>query len=299
GNDGGGSIRIPAAMTGLVGIKPSRGRVTNGPLSDLVGDLVTQGPLARTVADAAALLDVMAGYQVGDPYAAPAPRRGSFLAAARREPGRLRVGFYLASALDVPAPSDEVGAAVESTAALLSELGHMVEPVDPPFGSWMSDQFGVLWAAIAALTPIDPGREHQLRPLTRHLREVGRKLGGVEVAEVVSAIRVSARTELERCREYDAILAPTLSRRPCRVGELRKDDDPEADYRAQVEFSPFCSAYNITGQPAINVPLNWTEDGLPLGVQLAGRFGDEETIISLAAQLEQAAPWCGRHPSVW
>lgn len=119
------------------------------------------------------------------------------------------------------------------------------------------------------------------------------------MAEVVSAIRVAARTELERSWEYDAILAPTLSRRPCRVGELRNDGDPEADFRAQFEFSPFCSAYNITGQPAINVPLNWTEDGLPLGVQLAGGFGDEETIISLAAQLERAAPWCGRHPSVW
>ncbi len=299
GNDGGGSIRIPASVTGLVGLKPSRGRVTNGPFSDLVGDLITQGPIARTVADAAALLDVMAGYRTGDPYSAPPMRGGSFLDASRSEPGRLRIGYYPASALDVPLPSAEVVAAVESTATLLADLGHQVEQVDPPFGAWMPDSFGIIWAALAALTPVESGREDRLRPLTRHLRRIGAELTGMDVAAAVSTLRVAARAELARTVEFDAVLGPTLSRRPARVGELRCDEDPEADFRAQFEFSPFCSAYNITGQPAINVPLNWTDDGLPIGVQLAGRVGDEETIIALAGQLERAAPWRDRHPSMW
>lgn len=299
GSDGGGSIRIPASVTGLVGVKPSRGRVTNGPLSDLVGDLIMQGPLARTVADAAALLDAMSGYQTGDPYSVPPLRGVSLLAAAQSDPGPLRVGYYLASALDVPPPSAEVVAAVESTAALLADLGHCVEQVDPPFGAWMPGPFGVIWAALAALTPVEPAREDRLRPLTRHLRRIGAELTGMDVAAAVSVLRVAARSELARTVEFDAVLAPTLSRRPVRVGELRCDEDPEADFRAQFEFSPFCSAYNITGQPAINVPLNWTDDGLPIGVQLAGRFGDEETIIALAGQLERAVSWRDRHPSMW
>lgn len=298
-SDGGGSIRIPASVTGLVGIKPSRGRVSNGPLRDAVGDLLTSGPLARTVADAAALLDVMAGHFPGDPMMSPPPRRGSFLDAARREPGQLRIGCYSASTLAAITVHPDVAAAVSETVRVLEGLGHEVVEVSPPFNDSVLPLFTALWSVLALLTPVMPEDEGKLRPLTRYLRERGRKVSGIELAGAISMIRIMSRTAMVATNHCDAVLAPTIADIPAYVGQLRNDDDPAADFAAQVAYSPFCAAYNVSGQPAINVPMNWSSAGLPIGVQLVGRMSEEETIISLAAQLEQVVGWRDRRPELW
>lgn len=299
GNDGGGSVRIPAAVNGLVGIKPSRGRVSNGPLQDIVGDLVHQGPLARNVADAAALLDAMTGPFPGDPLFATGPTQGTFLQAARRDPQPLRIGYYVDSGVDTSAPSDEVVAAVEHTVDLLRDLGHQVEPMTAPFQGWMMAQFESLYAVLAAISPLSEEQEAGVRPLTAWLRNKATAVGGIELAQTLSLLRMGARAGVEGAAHFDAILAPTLARPPALVGELRNDSDPAADFAGQVAYAPYCAPYNVTGQPAMNVPLNWTEAGLPIGVQLIGQANDEETIISLAAQLERAEPWGWRKPDIW
>jgi len=149
------------------------------------------------------------------------------------------------------------------------------------------------------MTPIPEANEHTLRPLTRYLREAGRRVSGLDLASALSFVRVGARTALQRTEHLDVVVCPTIASVPALVGELRDDQDPAADFAAQLTFSPFCAPYNMTGQPAINVPMNWNADGLPIGVQLVGRPADEETIISLAAQLEAACSWHERRPEIW
>ncbi len=298
GNDGGGSVRIPASACGLVGLKPTRGRISNGPLAADHTGLVCHGPLARTVRDAAALLDVMAGSMPGDPYWAPPPR-GTFLAAAGREPGRLRIGRFSTT---VVAPAELHPAclrAYEAASELLAELGHEVEDCAPPFGPEVVSQFETVWAVGAALVPVEADQETRLLPLTRWLRDRGRKASGVEYGLALGEMQRAARRWLVASQSYDAILTPTLAQPPVGVGELRDDADPARDFENQKRFTPFTSVYNVTGQPAITLPLHWSEEGLPIGVMLAGRPAEEELLISLAAQLEAACPWHTRKPACW
>lgn len=299
GSDGGGSIRIPASVTGLVGIKPSRGRVSGGPLPESVGELAVIGPLARTVADAAALLDVLQGYVAGDVFPAPAVPTGAFLAAARREPGRLRIGRYCTPVIAETDLDPEVSDAFESASNLLSELGHEVVEIDRPFGLEALPHFEAVWATLAAMTPVPPDRVDELAPLTAWLREQGAHVSGQQLSMAVSTLRMLARQARAATEHLDAVLTPTLAKVPALVGELRNDEDPAADFAAQTAFTPFTSPYNMTGQPAISVPLCWTKTGLPIGVQLIGRLYGEETLISLAAQLENAQPWIQRRHDLW
>ncbi|MFZ1361418.1 MAG: amidase [Candidatus Nanopelagicales bacterium] len=299
GSDGGGSIRIPSAVTGLVGLKPSRGRVSNGPIGDGLGDLVVNGPLARTVADAAALLDVMSMRFAGDPYGAHLPKQGTFLDAAKREPGSLKIGFYRRGALiDVPI-HEEVERALTNTLEALENLGHDIVEVEPPFGEGLLPIFEVMWTILAAGIPVPPELESELRPLTQYLRGRGKEVAGPDLAAALGTIRTQARISVAAVDDLDVVVAPTIADLPAEVGQLRNDDDPAKDFMDQVKYSPFCSAYNTTGQPAINVPMNWTEGDLPVGIQLVGRMFDEETIISLASQLEQSNPWAQRKPELW
>ncbi|MCB9413218.1 MAG: amidase [Actinobacteria bacterium] len=299
GSDGGGSIRLPAAVCGLVGIKPSRGRVSSGPFSYGVGDLATSGPLARTVADAAALLDVMSSHSgPGDPLHAP-PSAGSFLAAATRAPGRLRIGCYTSPVVGHTEPSADVRSAIDSTVELLTELGHEVVAIDPPFDRSAVGLFEVLWSASAAGLDLPPHVESTLTPLTAHLRERGRSYHAGELAAALAQIRVMARSAILATAEFDAVLSPTATDVAFPVGSMRNDADPAADFEAQKQWASYTAICNVTGQPAINVPLNWSREGLPVGVQLAGRPYDESLIISLSAQLEEARPWLKRHPSLW
>lgn len=300
GSDGGGSIRIPASACGLVGLKPARGRVTNGPhLQDVTG-LPVHGPLARTVGDVAALLDAMAGQAPGDPYwVPPLPEGRTFLSAADREPGRLRIGCYRQPVLTETEVHPDCVAAYENAVELLIELGHDVVEVAPPFGPDSVPSFETVWTVLAAANPVPPEREERLMPLTRWMRDRGSRIDAPDHAAALAAMQRLTREAVRATAAYDAVLTPTLAQPPAFVGALRDDADPARDFENQKAFTPFTAPYNVTGQPAISLPLHWNDEGLPIGVMLAGRPAEEVTLISLGAQLERARPWRERHPSLW
>jgi amidase len=297
GSDGGGSIRIPSSVCGLYGIKPTRGRISHGPIVPDLAGLATNGPIARTVRDAALLLDLMAGNAPGDMYHA-ASQEGTFLAAADREPGRLRIGRSVASAVPGAKIHPDCLAAYESATELLTELGHEVEDVDLPFDENLVPHFETLWATMATLTPVPPDREERLRPLTRHLRDRGNAVTAADLLRAQGALQFAVRMALPAANRYDVILHPTLALPPVEIGYF-EDADPAENFERQKRFTPFTSIYNVTGQPAVSVPLHWTEAGLPIGVMLVGRMNEEATLISLSARLEEARPWFDRHPPIW
>jgi amidase len=298
GSDGGGSIRIPASCCGLVGLKPTRGRISGHPMyGDPVG-LGTAGSLARNVRDAAALLDVLAGRRPGDPFWAPSPT-GTFLAACDREPGRLRIARFVEPVIaDAPVDPHCVDA-WESASALLASLGHDVVDIEVPLPPEAVPVFETCWAVLTALSVVPPEREHLLRPLTRWLSERGRAVSGPEFGLAIGEMRRFAAGALTALAPYDAVLTPTLATPPLPVGALRNDDDPAADFRAQKDFTPWTSAWNVTGMPAVSLPLHWTPDDLPVGVMLAARPAEEELLLALSAQVEAAAPWASRRPPGW
>ena len=297
-SDGGGSIRIPASCCGLFGLKPSRGRVSNGPMyGDPVG-LGTAGPLARTVRDAAALLDVMAGPAVGDPFWAP-PHSESFLASCDVEPGRLRVARFVEPVIADAVVHREVVAAYEDATRLLLSLGHDVEEVDVPLPPEAVGTFETCWSVLTALSVAPPGTEDRLRPLTRWLQARGRAVSGPEFGLAVGEVRRIAAGALRALAPYDAVLTPTLAQPPLRIGEIRDDADPARDFARQKAFTPWTSAWNLTGMPAVSLPLHMTLEGLPVGVMLAGRPTEEHVLLALSAQVEAAAPWGDRTPPCW
>jgi amidase len=298
GSDGGGSIRIPASCCGLVGLKPTRGRVSGHPMyGDPVG-LGTTGPLARTVRDAAAMLDLLAGRRVGDPTWAPPPSE-TFASACDRDPGRLRIG-RLSTPLVTDTPVDpECLLAYEQASTLLASLGHEVEDVPPPIGPETISVFETCWSVLTALSVVPPESESLLRPLTRWLTERGRAVSGPEFGLAIGELRRVAAGALTALAAYDAVLTPTLASLPLPVGAIRNDDDPAADFEAQKAFTPWTSAWNVTGMPAISLPTHWTADGLPVGVMLAARPAEEDLLLSLAGQVEAAAPWHHRRPPGW
>ena len=298
GSDGGGSIRIPASVCGLFGIKPARGRISAGPVVGDVTGLATSGPLARTVRDAAALLDAMAGPMPGDPHWAPPPAQ-SFLAACEQEPGRLRIGRYADTPLAPAGVDPAVREAYDRASALLADLGHDVEDVPAPFDASLVPSFEVVWSVSAAGTPVDPAREHELRPLTRWLRERGRATTAVQFTGAMAAIQLAARRAIAATAAYDVVLTPTLAGLPAPLGWFRDAGEPRAEFDRMVAWTPFTAVYNTSGQPAVSVPLHWTDEGLPVGVQLVGRPADETTLLRLSAQLEAARPWRDRHPDLW
>ena len=300
GSDGGGSIRIPASCCGLVGIKPSRGRVSNGPSGESIGELGAQGPLARTVADAAAILDVLSVPFVGDAQRAPLLAKGSsFLSAARGQVEQLRIGRFATPIIVECIVDAEVLSGYEATSQLLESLGHEVIDIDVPFPTDVFSHFEILWSSLTAAIEFEAEQFAQLRPLTTWLYEKGQQISGVQLARTVARLRTIARESLQQMSEVDVIFTPTLAQVPPAIGAIRNDENPAADFQAQCEFTPFTSPFNMTGQPAISLPLHWTAEGIPVGMQFVGRPFDEVTLISLAAQLEQARPWIYRHPEMW
>ncbi len=292
GSDGGGSIRIPASCCGVVGLKPSRGRVSPAPGGDASG-LAVSGPIARTVRDAAALLDVLAVPAPGDPFRLPPPER-SFLRWCEREPHRLRIARWAVPDVQGVAVDPQVLAAYERTSALLAGLGHEVVDVPQPLAPGDRDAFTPVWAVLAALTPVAPERERELLPLTRWLRAQGRDVSGLDYARTLGVMQGVGRKLAEAAEPYDAVLTPTLARVPAPVGGLRDDGDPEADFAAQLAFTPFTAPWNIAGLPAVSLPLEWSPQGLPIGMMLGARHGEEGPLLALAAQLEAASPWRAR-----
>lgn len=307
GSDGGGSIRIPASVCGLVGLKPARGRVSRGPIDGDAADLGVIGPLARTVRDAAAFLDVVAGPMPGDPYwAPPLPPGQTFLAACDGEPGRLRIGRYLQS--PIPAEvAEPVRAAWERASALLESLGHEVVDTGAPIPAEVIPAFEVVWSVSAASVPVDSAREDLLRPLTRYLRERGRAVSGVQYNQALGVLMTAARRGIAGSDRFDAVLTPTVAQLARPIGYFTAGGDPAEDFARQKGFTPWTAIYNTTGQPAISLPLYWGPDPdagpgapeLPIGVMLAGRPAGEAALLALAAQLERAQPWANRRPPIW
>jgi amidase len=300
GSDGGGSIRIPASCCGLFGLKPTRGRISAGPVyGDPVG-LGTSGPLARTVRDAAALLDVMAGPAVGDPFwAPPLPEGQTFLAACDRDPGRLRIARFSTPVITSAEIHPECLRAYDDAVRLLADLGHDLEEIDVPLPPEAVPTFETCWSVLTTLSPVPDGAEDLLRPLTRWLRDRGREVSAPEFGLAVGEMRRVAAGALRALAPYDAVLTPTLAQPPLRVGEIRDDADPARDFENQKAFTPFTSAWNLTGMPAASLPLHMTPEGLPVGVMLAARPAQEQLLLSLCAQVEEAAPWHDRRPACW
>ncbi len=292
GSDGGGSIRIPASCCGLVGIKPARGRVSPAPYGGLEG-LSTSGPIARTVGDAAALLDVMQGYETGDPYWAAPPGR-PFAEEVGSDPGRLRIAFTTTPPIDVPVDPACVAAA-DAAARLLGELGHDVEEARPDWtGADLMKTFARAWAVAPALYTDDLS---QLEPLNRMLAESARATSSVDYVKATARLRELSRRFVRFWDDYDLLLTPTLAQLPVEIGAIASGE-PADQFRKAAAFTPFTAVVNVTGLPAISLPLAWSDEGLPVGVQLIGRPADEATLFRLSAQLEQARPWRGRRPQV-
>jgi amidase len=292
GSDGGGSIRIPASCCGLYGLKPARGRVSPAPYGGGEG-LSTSGPISRSVLDAAALLDVLAGYETGDPYWAPPPER-PFAEEVGRDPGTLRIAVTTTPGF--PAEVDPVcAAAADDAARLLAELGHDVSEATP---AWSDDRSVDLFARVWRLHPALYGKDVELyTPLNRWLAEKAAEMSSVAYVEATVGLREIARRVVAFWDDYDVLLTPTLARPPVPIGAILTGE-PWDQFRLGAEFTPFTPMVNVTGQPAVSVPLFWSDEGLPIGVHLIGRPADEATLIRVSAQLEEARPWRDRRPPV-
>jgi amidase len=301
GNDGGGSIRIPAACCGLVGLKPARGRVSLAPeLGD--ASLVIDGVLTRTVADTAAILDVLAGYEAGDATWAPPPAE-PFADAAAGEPGKLRIAASAFSPLPDAVVDPICAKAVEDAAEILRSLGHEVEEVDPPWREeGVQETFGAVFSSQIALSIAYSGMvggheptASDMEPMSWAIFSMVRKLGAVECLAAQVRLQSFARRLVSFLEPYDALLTPALAERPLPLGTLdTAAPDPMSTFTRSGLFTPFTPVFNATGQPGISLPLFEGEDGLPLGVQIVGRPAGEAALLALAAQLEAAQPWAQR-----
>jgi len=299
GSDGGGSIRIPASCCGIVGLKPTRGRISAAPMYGDVTGLATNGPLTRTVRDAAAFLDVMAGRAVGDPFWAPESE--PFLAACDRDPGRLRIARFATPVISETDVHPECLRAWEDASRLLESLGHDVVDIEPPVPREAVAVFETCWAVLTGLSTVglDAEQRTRLTPLIRWLGERGEQVSGPGFGLALGELRRVAARALAALAPYDAVLTPTLAQPPLPVGALRNDADPAADFAAQKRFTPWTSMWNVTGSPAVSLPLHETADRLPVGVMLAAAPGREDLLLSLAAQVEASAPWIARNPPCW
>jgi amidase len=302
GSDGGGSVRIPAAATGLVGVKPSRGLIPSGSGLDKLAGLTVPGPLARTVADAAMLLDAMIGDQPF-PFTVRAPRwdGGALLNAAVRGEGRFQLGVMTSSpwdsAYDIeiePAASAALAVAVKE----LDALGHGIEEFALEPDDSYAPNFRTIWQVGAAGIPAEGEGLQLLEPLTRWLVERGRAISARQLTEALAALSLFERSIIRQFSGFDAMVTPALAMTPRPIGWY-DNEDPERNFAQQVQYTPFTSFANVTGLPAITLPVAVTDAGLPMGVQLVGRPGGEATLLAIGAQLERRLQWQKRHPPQW
>ncbi|MBW8025214.1 amidase [Clavibacter michiganensis subsp. michiganensis] len=306
GSDGGGSVRIPAAATGLVGLKPSRGLVPAGSGQESLAGLVVPGPLARSVADAAMLLDAMIGRvngRIPHPFTLRAPEDpdGDLLGAAVRGEGRFQIGVMTTTPWDDayeivrdPSADDALALAVRE----LATMGHGLEDLalrpDPTY----APAFRTIWQAGAAGIPAEGEQLDLLEPLTRWLVERGRELSARDLARALAQLAAYERSVIAQFAHVDAVLTPALAQEPRPVGWYDAEDG-ERNFAQQVAYTPYTSFANVTGLPAITLPVHLTDDGLPMGVQLIGRPGGEATLLAIGRQLERRLHWQRRHPPQW
>jgi amidase len=304
-NDGGGSIRIPASECGLVGLKPTRGRVSQGPL---VGEAwaggTIDGAVTRTVRDAAGVLDVISNPMPGDPYYAPAFAR-PLREEVGADPGQLRIGVLDHAPGEPYLDDPECRAAVATTARLLESLGHHVEESSPAamfepefissFLAIIGADVEAMFQAFETLLVGRPIADDEIEPRNAAHRANGRALTATQYLQARAFIGQWARRMAEWFMSYDLLVTPTLGGRPPELGWFTAAGPEEEGIRI-VSFIPYTAQFNMTGQPAISLPMHWTPDGLPVGVQLVARYGREDVLVRLASQLEQAAPWADRRP---
>ena len=304
GNDGGGSLRTPAACTGLIGLKPSRGRISRGP--DL-GDswLATDGVLTRTVADTALALDLLSGYEVGDATWAPRPIE-PYAVSMRRAPGRLRVAVTAANPLGAEVDEESLRG-LRFTAELLTALGHQVveaQPAypDPSVLDIFLQAFGPLVALGINYGVLLNGREpgdDDIEPLSLAVYERAKATSSIAYLGAVAQLQALARGIVAFFADYDVLVTPALAERPLRIGECTgMGEYPMEDLARSGRFTPFTSLFNVTGQPAIAVPVGFGPDGLPTSVQIVGKPLGEDTLLQLAAQIEAAHPWVHQRPDL-
>jgi amidase len=293
GSDGGGSIRGPASNCGVVGLKPARGRLTYSPhRGEAWGGFATRGPLARSVRDAAMMLDVLAGPVVGDPYWAPPPER-PFVEADSITPRNLTIASIATSKLGEVDP--DVAASFEAACAAMRELGHRVEPIDLDPGAMLVDCARILICVGIAAIPL--AHPEWVDPVVREMHEYGRKVSGAEYVNLVATMHNIARAIVERLDPYDALLTPTMTRPAMRNGTF--PSRPERYLDELWTWIAFEYPFNATGQPAITIPAGFSSAGLPIGLQIVGRPHGEFEMLSLAAAFERARPWAHLRPPLF
>lgn len=307
-NDGGGSIRIPASCCGLVGLKPSRGRCSQAPLTDPIGSpLVSELCVSRSVRDAAGVLDALHGAAAGDTVMAPPPLR-PYVQELQADPGKLRVGILTANPLGTGEIHADCVNAAEATGRLLESLGHHVEVAHPKAlaSPELVEHFTTLWTAnlpaVFASYEAETGRPvtaADVEPLTWALAEIGR---ATPAPALITALGVGHRYSHDVAAwwasGWDLLLTPTLAEPPVLLGTFDTPDEPLLGFMRAATYVPFTAPFNVTGQPAIQLPLHMNDAGLPIGVQLVAAFGREDVLLRVASQLEQALPWMERRPTL-
>ncbi|WP_390910724.1 amidase family protein [Pseudosulfitobacter sp. SM2401] len=309
GSDGGGSVRIPASSCGLFGFKATRARFPDGPASgEGWGGMAIDGFLSRSVRDNAAMMDACAGPEQGAPYAAPAMEM-TYAQALKRPPRRLRIAVcdttFTGAAIDPACKT-----AVDKTAKVLEDLGHHVTPDCPK-----ADHEGMmhawtkivacgtaLWIQNVATARGEVAKQGDLQGVARGAAKFAQTISGPDYLQAVNTVHAYGRQMAAAFDDYDIILSATLAEPPAKVGRFHHDREDFENYRVGpggvFEYSPFCATFNASGQPAATVPMHWTEGGLPVGVHVAAPFGQDATLIALCAELEQAASWAHRKPSM-
>jgi len=305
-NDGGGSIRIPASECGLVGLKPNRGRVSQGPeVGEGWAGGTIDGVVTRTVRDAAGILDVISARQLGEPYYPP-PLPRPLREEVGADPGRLRIGFVDRPGRDGFLDDPECRAAVAGAARLLESLGHHVEESAPE--AMAEEEFVQAFTTIIAADTEAffrsfeallgrPIAEDEIEPRNVFYRQVGAATDAVTYLQSRVWIGTWARRMASWWTGHDLLLTPTLGAPPPELGWFTAEG-PLAEGGRVVSFIPYTAQFNMTGQPAVSLPLHWTPDGLPVGIQLVAAYGREDLLIRVASQLEQASPWAQRRPQV-
>jgi amidase len=305
-SDGGGSIRIPASCNGVFGVKPTRARISSGPLvGDVMNGLTNEHAETRSVRDSAALLDATRGAAPGDPYVAPEPER-PYLQEVGANPGKLRIAFTKQTPLGLPLHPDCI-AAVEDAAALCEELGHHVEEAAPNVaGEQLVPAFTALWSAgnawtikgMAMAMGKEP-KEEDFEILTWAMYQQGLQVSASDYLLAISALQFMSRQIAAWFSNYDVWLTPTLGAPPVELGWITSTpEEPMRAFTRAADWVPYTPIMNVTGQPAMSVPLYWNGEGLPIGTHFAAPYNGEATLFRLAAQLEEARPWSGKRPPV-